>query len=130
MASSGALPTSPQPAKDALAELDISPITDPQKWMAGILNSSGAPPPPGVPKVLVIGDSWAAVCAVNGNQSFFERKLVEHNCHVHSKSLAIPGSTSGMWVKPAVLDALKVAVATFKPDFVWMTLVGNDALES
>ena len=88
------------------------------------------PAPPGVPKVMIIGDSWADVVGVGGNQSFFERKLVEHGCHVHSTCLAIPGSTSGLWVKKPVLAALIAAVAAYQPDYVWMTLVGNDALES
>ena len=100
------------PAKDALAELRRSDPVDPVRWFADILNNT-TPAPPGVPKVMVIGDSWAAVVAVNGNESFFDRKLVEHDCHVHSISLAIPGSTSGMWVKPLLLDALKVALALF-----------------
>jgi len=103
---------------------------DPMSWVSNILNNSTASTPDGGPKVLVIGDSWAAVVAEGGNESYFERKLVEHNCHVQSKSLAIPGSTSSMWVKPLLLDALKVAVASYRPDYVWMTLVGNDALES
>ena len=29
--------------------------------------------------------------AIGGNESYFERKLVGHSCHVHSVSLAIPG---------------------------------------
>ena len=117
------------PAKDALMKLQKVP-EDPMSWVSNILNNSTASTPDGGPKVLVIGDSWAAVVAEGGNESYFERKLVEHNCHVQSKSLAIPGSTSSMWVKPLLLDALKVAVASYRPDYVWMTLVGNDALES
>ena len=35
--------------------------------------------------------------------------------------------TSG---KKPVLAALIAAVAAYQPDYVWMTLVGNDALES
>jgi len=119
----------PHPAKHALAELQRMDPEDPIMWFPKVLDKN-APAPPGVPKVMVIGDSWAAVVAVNGNQSYFERKLVEHGCHVHSTSLAIPGSTSSNWVKPVLIRALKVAVAAYKPDFVWMTLVGNDALES
>ena len=35
-----------------------------------------------------------------------------------------------MWAKDLLLDALKLAVAKYQPDFVWMTLVGNDALDA
>jgi len=119
----------PLSAKSALAELQKTLPEDPTRWALDILNSTAAAPA-GVPKVMVLGDSWAAVVSVNGNESFFQRKLVEHGCHVHSVSLAIPGSTSSMWVKPLLLDALKAAVLAYQPDFVWMTLVGNDALHS
>jgi len=119
---------STHPAKDALAELQKSFPTDPQKWVTDILAKT-PDTPAGMPRVMIIGDSWADVVAIGGNESFFERKLKEHGCRVTSKCLAIPGSTSGMWVKGILLSALKLAVAVYKPDYVWMTLVGNDALD-
>jgi len=33
-----------------------------------------------------------------------------------------------MWADGRLLDALKLAVGLYRPDYVWMTLVGNDAL--
>ena len=33
------------------------------------------------------------VVAIGGNESYFQRKLAQHSCLVHSVSLAIPGST-------------------------------------
>jgi len=119
----------PHPAKDALAELRKSIPEDPRTWITGMLAKTPKVPA-GTPKVMVIGDSWADVVAMNGNESFFERKLSEHGCKVSSLCLAIPGSTSNDWVKPLWLRALKVAVALYRPDYVWMTLVGNDALDS
>ena len=117
------------PAKAALADLQRTDPKDPASFFSGVLERA-APAPPGVPKVMILGDSWAAVVGIGGNESYFQRKLAEHSCLVHSVSLAIPGSTSSMWVDGRLLDALKVAVATYRPDYVWMTLVGNDALAS
>lgn len=116
-------------AKDALAALKRYEPADPAAYFTDVLNRAPRAEA-GVPKVMILGDSWAAVVAIGGNESYFQRKLVEHDCKVNSVSLAIPGSTSGFWVKPLVLDALEVAVAAYKPDYVWMTLVGNDALDS
>ena len=115
-------------AKDALAQLQRTDPKDPAAFFADALGRA-TPAPPGVPKVMILGDSWAAVTAIGGNESYFQRKLAEHNCRVDSLSLAIPGSTSSMWVNDKLIDALKVAVAAYRPDFVWMTLVGNDALD-
>lgn len=117
------------PAKAALADLQRTDPKDPASFFSGVLERA-ALAPPGVPKVMILGDSWAAVVGIGGNESYFQRKLAEHSCLVHSVSLAIPGSTSSLWVDGRLLDALKVAVATYRPDYVWMTLVGNDALAS
>jgi len=81
------------------------------------------------PRVLIIGDSWADVVGIGGNESFFERKLNEHGCKVQSLCIAIPGSTSDMWVNPIALNAMKLAIKAYKPDYVWGTLFGNDALD-
>ena len=69
------------PARAALAELQSTDPKDPARFFAE------------VPKVMVLGDSWAAVVAIGGNESYFQRKLAQHSCLVHSVSLAIPGST-------------------------------------
>ncbi len=80
------------PARAALAELQSADPKDPARFFAEVLERA-APAPPGVPKVMVLGDSWAAVVAIGGNESYFQRKLAQHSCLVHSVSLAIPGST-------------------------------------
>ena len=80
------------PARAALAELQSTDPKDPARFFAEVLERA-APAPPGVPKVMVLGDSWAAVVAIGGNESYFQRKLAQHSCLVHSVSLAIPGST-------------------------------------
>lgn len=119
---------SPNPAKDALAELQKSIPKDPLKWVASILAKTPKVEV-GTPKIMIIGDSWADVVAEGGNQSFFERKLMEHGCKISSVCLAIPGSTTSLWVKAIFLSALKLAIKIYRPDYVWMTLAGNDALE-
>jgi hypothetical protein len=124
-----ALSVSASPAKEALAELRKTDPEDPQKWAQDILARVPVVEP-GTAKVLVIGDSWADVIAVGGNESFFEKKLKdEHGCDVSSYCIAIPGSTSGTWTTKAVLATLTAAVKSYQPDYVWMTLVGNDALD-
>lgn len=119
------------PAKDALADLQKD-MPKPEELMKWVLDRVAAAPqvPAGTPKIMIVGDSWADVVAIGGNQSFFERKLTEHGCHISSLCIAIPGSTSGMWASSLGLKAVKAAVAAYKPDYVWGTLVGNDALDS
>jgi len=117
------------PAKKALAEMQTSIPNDPVQWAQDIIARAPVAAA-GVPKVMIIGDSWADVVGMGGNTSFFEQKLSEHGCPVSSTCLAIPGSTSGMWATDVFLTALKVAVAAYQPDYVWGTLVGNDALDN
>merc|ERR1719284_846177 len=97
------------PARDALAELQKSNPKDPMKWAMDIIGKAPKAEA-GVPKIMIIGDSWADVVGIGGNESFFERKLAEHGCKVSSLCIAIPGSTSGLWANGVFLDALKFAV--------------------
>lgn len=76
----------------------------------------------------MIGDSWTDVTGFGFGRSYFERVLGEHGCKVSSVCIAIPGTTASMWSLPAALTALTAAVKAYKPDYVWMTLGGNDAL--
>jgi hypothetical protein len=123
------------PAHDALAAMEPSIPKEPMKWVKKLVAEAEEVwqqihnYEPGAPRVMIIGDSWADVVSVGGNQSFFVRKLAEHGCNISSLCLAIPGSTSSLWVKDIFLDALKFAVEAYKPDYVWMTLIGNDALQ-
>jgi len=117
------------PAKEALAALSKTMPEDFAEWHRDVLANIPVVET-GKAKVLVIGDSWADVVAVGGNESFFQRKLNdEHGCSIDSYCIAIPGSTSGTWVTKAVLATLTAAVKSYQPDYVWMTLVGNDALD-
>lgn len=115
------------PAQEALAKLSVP--SDPAKWIEEqIVNLPHVEVE--TPKVLIIGDSWADVIGVGGNESFFEKKLNdEKGCGITSKCIAIPGSTSNTWTTKAVLASLTLAVKTYQPNYVWMTLVGNDALD-
>ena len=84
----------------------------------------------GAKRVLVVGDSWGTVVA-GGSKfglSFFARKLKEHHCDAHETSIAVPGTTADDWnTGGANADDLKAALKT-KPDYVWIVLLGNDAL--
>lgn len=120
------------PAKDYLSNLQATaPLSppDPMVWAQDII-ARMPPARAGVPKVMIVGDSWADIVGMGGNESFFEQKLVEHGCEVSSLCVAIPGSTASFWAGNLFLDALKLAIKAYKPDFVWGTLVGNDALDS
>lgn len=81
------------------------------------------------PHILVIGDSWADVVGGGGSvgQSFLMRRLKAHNCTATSSCIAIPGTTSGMWASAPFIKATKLAAKT--ADYVYVMLVGNDALE-
>jgi len=117
------------PAQEALAELRKRDPQDLEQWSREVLAAIPTVHA-GTKKVLAIGDSWTDVIAINGNESFFEKKLVgEKGCDVSSYCIAIPGSTSKMWATGVALATLKAAVKSYQPDYVWMTLVGNDALD-
>jgi hypothetical protein len=81
--------------------------------------------------VLVVGDSWGTVLAVGSgvdNQSFFDKKMIEHGCDFHAVSIAIPGTQATDWDHGALLATL-VAEAV-NHDYVWISLMGNDALDT
>jgi hypothetical protein len=82
----------------------------------------------GLPRILVAGDSWADVVGIGGNNSFLGKVLQKHECAVAAPTcIAIPGSTSGTWTTKLVLSALKAAAKNY--GYVFLTLVGNDALD-
>lgn len=78
--------------------------------------------------ILVIGDSWGTDIAGGSTLglSAFQRKLKEKGCAFTEKNIAIAGSTAQQW---AAADKLKSTAAAVKNvDYVWITLMGNDAL--
>jgi len=83
----------------------------------------------GVPHILVIGDSWADVVGGGGSigQSFLMRRLKDHSCTATSSCIAIPGTTASMWASAPFIATTKAAAKT--ADYVYIMLVGNDALE-
>lgn len=99
-----------------------------EKWAKETL-AKQQQPEAGKPHILVIGDSWADVVGGGGSvgQSFLMRRLKAHNCTATSSCIAIPGTTASMWASAPFLSTLKVAAKT--ADYVYMMLVGNDALE-
>lgn len=113
------------PAKDALSQLYV-----PSDMVAFIEERVATAPPAveGQPRILIAGDSWADVVGIGGNDGFLGKVLQKHGCDVAAPTtIAIPGSTSGTWSSKLVLSALKSAAKNY--DYVFFTLVGNDALD-
>merc|ERR1719181_1529538 len=99
-----------------------------EKWAKETL-AQQQQPEAGKPHILVIGDSWADVVGGGGSvgQSFLMRRLKAHNCTATSSCIAIPGTTASMWASSAFMAA--TAAAAKAADYVYIMLVGNDALE-
>lgn len=124
---------SPHPALDALSEMrERMPeqVKDGhvEDWVRDTL-AKQQQPEVGKPHILVIGDSWADVVGGGGSigQSFLMKRLKAHGCQATSSCIAIPGTTSGMWASAPFIAATKLAAKT--ADYVYIMLVGNDALE-
>lgn len=81
-------------------------------------------------KILVVGDSWAALVGAGsevGGVSFLERKLKEHGCRVGARSIAVPGTETGDWAVGDYKTAMQRAAKGH--DYVFIILAGNDALD-
>ena len=81
-------------------------------------------------RILVAGDSWGTVVA-GGSKfglSFFARKLKEHKCDSRETSIAVPGSTSTDWIEGGQFHKVLQTALLTKPDYLWMIILGNDAL--
>jgi len=61
------------------------------------------------------------------NLSFLSRKLKAHGCPNDVTNIAIPGTTASQWSEGNYLATLTKAAP--KHTHVWITLMGNDALE-
>merc|ERR1719454_430043 len=125
--------SSPHPAKEALEKMRKHMPEEVKKghveeWVRDTL-AKQQQPEAGKPHILVIGDSWADVVGGGGSvgESFLMRRLKAHNCTATSSCIAIPGTTASMWASAPFLSTLKVAAKT--ADYVYVMLVGNDALE-
>jgi len=83
---------------------------------------------PEAKRILVVGDSWADVVAGGSvlGDSFFTRKLKEHGCSAAVKNIAVPGTMVTDWNAGTYLDTLKKQAKVH--DYVWISLMGNDAL--
>jgi len=102
--------------------------SDPMAHTMEILRAAEkAPVELGTKRILVVGDSWGTLTAVGSGigVSFFERKLKEHSCPASSVSIAIPGTTTADWLGDWN-GPMKVAAKL--ADYVWIVLMGNDAL--
>ena len=91
---------------------------------AALLSLAASPP-----HILVMGDSWGTDIAGGmdaGGVSAFDRKLREKGCNFTATSIAIPGTKTNDWDTAGMLDMVKVL--SKKADYVWITLMGNDAL--
>jgi len=121
------------PAKDALDEMRKQMPEDVkngnvEKWARETL-ATQEQKKDGIPHILVIGDSWADVVGGGGSvgQSFLMKRLKNHSCTATSSCIAIPGTTASMWASAAFIAATKAAAKT--ADYVYIMLVGNDALD-
>jgi len=92
--------------------------------------AAAAGPNSAKPRILVVGDSWGTVVAAGSTfgASFFARKLKEHGCSADETSIAIPGSTSTDWIEGGSNHKILETALLAKPDYVWMVILGNDAL--
>lgn len=98
---------------------------DPMKYVEEIL-AAEPKDVAGKSKILVVGDSWAAVVGSIGPlPSFLERKLTQHGCEATTTSIAIPGTETRDWTS-RLMSPLKLAVKG--RDYVFISLMGNDAL--
>lgn len=81
------------------------------------------------PQILVVGDSWADVVASGSaaGLGFFQGKLKKHGCKAGVRSIAVPGTMASDWSNGEYLEKLKQGAKTH--DYVWIVLLGNDALE-
>jgi len=61
--------------------------------------------------------------------SYMMRALKAHNCQATASCAAIPGTTASMWALPPVLAAIKSVVKLYPDLYVYIMLVGNDALD-
>jgi hypothetical protein len=116
-------------AVDASLSKPVAPF-DPYEVAAYIEEQAASAPPAedGQPRILVIGDSWADVVGFGWGESFLGRVLKKHGCNNHVPAcIAIPGTTTDIWSNGIVLAALKLVVKRY--DYVFFTLVGNDALD-
>lgn len=79
-------------------------------------------------KILIAGDSWGTDIGGGSivGESVFSRGLKRHSCPGSVKNIAVAGSTAAQWQDGRLMSKLQKQVAG--KDYVWMTLMGNDAL--
>ena len=73
------------------------------------------------PTILIIGDSWGTISPAT---EYFEKGL--KNCSHKLNNIAIGGTTAKQWAADDKLS--QTAQAAKSADYVWITLMGNDAL--
>ena len=72
-----------------------------------------------------MGDSWGTVSPATEH---FQKELKEHNCPLDGfTNIAVGGTTAKQW--SGTLKMLEVKKQAKDHDLVWVTLMGNDALE-
>jgi len=102
---------------------------DPMKFVQDILDQEQQRNDiAGTAKILVAGDSWANIVGTFGPlPSFLEHRLTSHGCNAATTCIAIPGTETEDWAESGMLSALKLAAKG--RDYVYIMLVGNDALD-
>lgn len=76
-------------------------------------------------RVLILGDSWGTISPATEH---FQAALKEHSCPLDGfTNIAIGGTTAKQWSGPFMLPRVRAQAKSH--DHVWVTLMGNDAME-
>merc|ERR1712072_448282 len=76
-------------------------------------------------RILIMGDSWGTISPATEH---FQAELKEHNCPLSGfTNIAVGGTTAKQW--SGLLKMIEVKKQAKLHDHIWITLMGNDALE-
>lgn len=76
-------------------------------------------------RILIIGDSWGTISPATEH---FQKELKEHSCPLDGfTNIAVGGTTAKQWAGWLKMSEVKKQAKVH--DLVWVTLMGNDALE-
>lgn len=76
--------------------------------------------------VLIMGDSWAE----NAGNAETLQDQAPKGVTIKVKNIGIGGTTTSYWADPHNLNTQLDNLGTFVPDFVWLSLGGNDVFQN